>query len=91
MSSLEEVALPYICRQVVILHNPIETGDKHMRGLRPGFCKSTYWNMLPKDSIYCCQLYRPLVVSIWVFFISREWPYHGITYLRKYRRGRYIR
>jgi hypothetical protein len=29
-------ALPYICRQVVILHNPIETGDKHMLGYETG-------------------------------------------------------
>jgi hypothetical protein len=58
MSSLEEVAPTIYADRVVILHNPIETGDKHMLGTRP-FCKSTYWNMLPKDSIYCCQLYGP--------------------------------
>jgi hypothetical protein len=34
MSSLEEVA-PYIYRQGV-LHNPIETGDKHMLGYETG-------------------------------------------------------
>jgi hypothetical protein len=36
MSSLEEVA-PYIyADRVVILHNPIETGDKHMLGYETG-------------------------------------------------------
>jgi hypothetical protein len=55
----------------VILHNPIETGDKHMLGTRPGFCKSTYWNMLPKDSIYCCQLYGP-GIYIGIFYIREN-------------------
>jgi hypothetical protein len=35
MSSLEEVAPTIYADRVVILHNPIETGDKHMLGTRP--------------------------------------------------------
>jgi hypothetical protein len=38
-----------------------------------------YWNMLPKDSIYCPIIWAPSGIYIG-FFISREWPYHGITY-----------
>jgi hypothetical protein len=53
MSSLEEVALTIYMPTGCDMHNPIETGDKHMLGRDRGFCKSTYWNMLPKDSIYC--------------------------------------
>jgi hypothetical protein len=36
MSSLEEVAPTIYADRVVILHNPIETGDKHMLGYETG-------------------------------------------------------
>jgi hypothetical protein len=53
----------------VILHNPIETGDKHMLGTRPGFCNQCT-GILPKDSIYCCQLYTPS--GIYIGFLYPE-------------------
>jgi hypothetical protein len=90
MSSLEEVAPYHIyADRVVILHNPIETGDKHMLGYetgdfvnpRTGIC---YPGFIAANYIAPSGIYIG-------YFISREWPYHGITYLRKYRRGRYIR
>jgi hypothetical protein len=34
--TLEEVALTIYMPRVVILHNPIETGDKHMLGYETG-------------------------------------------------------
>jgi hypothetical protein len=67
MSSLEEVAPYHIYADVVILHNPIETGDKHMLVRDRGFCKSTYWNMLPKDEHLLLPIIWVPVVSIGYF------------------------
>jgi hypothetical protein len=63
MSSLEEVAPYHIyADRVVILHNPIETGDKHMLGYETGdFVNHT--GICYLRSIYCCH-YIALVVSI---------------------------
>jgi hypothetical protein len=56
MSSLEEVAPTIYADRVVILHNPIETGDKHMLGYETGDFVNPRTGICYLDSIYCCQL-----------------------------------
>jgi hypothetical protein len=40
-----------------------------MLGYGPGFCKSTYWNIL--RTAFIAANYIDLVVSIWVFLYQR--------------------
>jgi hypothetical protein len=56
--SLRGSSAHHIYADRVILHNPIETGDKHVRSTRPDFVNPRTGILLPKDSIYYCQLYN---------------------------------
>jgi hypothetical protein len=92
MSSLEEVAPYHIyADRVVILHNPIETGDKHMLGYETGdFVNPRTGICYLRTAFIAANYMGPSGIYIGYFYIQRmaiSWNYLP----RKYRRGRYIR
>jgi hypothetical protein len=77
MSSLEEVAPYHIyADRVVILHNPIETGDKHMLGYETGDFVNPRTGICYLRTLLC--QYIDLVVYRGIFYIQRmaiSWNY----------------